>query len=85
VSDPYADNYYRQTRPLVLAAAGGRCQIQAPGCSGTATTVDHIVPLVMGGSHHPTNLRAACYHCNSGAGRRIGMAHSAIGHRSRHW
>lgn len=35
------------------------CQLRHPGCTGTATTVDHIVALSRGGSDHPDNLVAA--------------------------
>ncbi|MEL6354443.1 MAG: HNH endonuclease signature motif containing protein [Cyanobacteria bacterium J06627_28] len=27
-------------------------------------TVDHIVPLALGGSNEPNNLALACFHCN---------------------
>lgn len=39
-------------------------------CGGTAPdatlTVDHVVPVSLGGSDDPTNLVAACHDCNSG-------------------
>lgn len=39
-------------------------------CGATAPdaklTVDHVIPEALGGSDEPTNLVAACTHCNSG-------------------
>jgi hypothetical protein len=29
-------------------------------------TVDHVVPIALGGSDHPGNLTACCYDCNEG-------------------
>lgn len=41
------------------------CAIQGPGCTGKATTVDHIVPLSKGGPvADVNNWRPACAHCN---------------------
>jgi 5-methylcytosine-specific restriction endonuclease McrA len=40
---------------------GGRCWI----CGTPASTIDHVIPLVRGGSGHPANLRPACRSCNS--------------------
>lgn len=34
-------------------------------------TIDHIVPWVQGGTHHPMNLVSACRSCNSIAGDRL--------------
>lgn len=34
-------------------------------CGGEATSIDHIVPLVLGGEHHWSNLAPACARCNS--------------------
>ena len=48
----------------VIARDGGVCQLQLPGCTQIAKTADHILPRARGGSNVPTNLRAACLHCN---------------------
>lgn len=41
-------------------------------CGDNSTTVDHVVPIVRGGSHSIGNLVPACNHCNfSKAGRTI--------------
>lgn len=37
-------------------------------CGKDATTVDHIVPVSLGGDAHPTNLVACCRSCNSSKG-----------------
>lgn len=33
--------------------------------------IDHIVPVVAGGSNHPSNLVTACWRCNNGKGRML--------------
>jgi 5-methylcytosine-specific restriction protein A len=40
------------------------CQLQLPGCTGKADTTDHVIPKVRGGNDDPSNLVAACRHCN---------------------
>lgn len=44
-----------------FAFYGGRCYY----CGAIATSVDHRIPLVRGGSHWPANLVPACVPCNS--------------------
>lgn len=39
-------------------------------CGGHATTVDHVVPRIRGGSNKPENLVAACESCNYSKGAR---------------
>jgi 5-methylcytosine-specific restriction endonuclease McrA len=41
-------------------------------CGRYATTVDHAVPVVLGGTHHLSNLRPACAHCNYSTGATLG-------------
>jgi 5-methylcytosine-specific restriction endonuclease McrA len=61
---------WNRRRALVLKRDGGVCQL----CGGDgADTVDHIVPVVAGGSDAPEGLRAAHRACNSRRG--------AAGHR----
>lgn len=63
---------WRRVRLLVLQRDGYVCRMRGPRCTGVATTVDHIVPLHLGGSLlDPANLRAACAKCNYGGGARI--------------
>lgn len=74
---PYGSPAWRAVRPVVLQRDGHRCQLQLPGCTGRATHVDHIIPWSEGGAwFDPTNLRAACEHCNTrrGAARIHSMA-----------
>jgi hypothetical protein len=40
-------------------------------CGNGANTIDHVVPWVQGGTHHPLNLVACCSSCNSIAGDRL--------------
>lgn len=35
-------------------------------CSDLATTMDHVIPLIRGGSNYEGNLAPACRRCNSG-------------------
>lgn len=56
----------KRTRFEVLRRDGFRCRY----CGATPTegelTVDHVVPVALGGSDAPDNLVAACRACNSG-------------------
>lgn len=45
--------------------------MRGPRCTVIATTVDHIIPKRLGGTDHPSNLRAACAPCNYRGGARI--------------
>lgn len=55
---------YRATIPLtrkaVFARDGGRCVY----CSGTATSLDHVVPRSRGGEHVWENVVSCCGRCN---------------------
>lgn len=57
---------WRRIRAYVLQRDRHQCQIRGPKCTGTATTVDHIVPKSAGGEDTTTNLRGACPPCNYG-------------------
>ena len=37
-------------------------------CGAEAYTVDHVIPIELGGTDHPENLVAACLRCNSALG-----------------
>ena len=56
---------WRRVRRQVLERDGHQCRIRGPKCRGTATDVDHVVPVPDGGAtYDPNNLRAACHTCN---------------------
>ena len=52
----------------VMERDGPVCRLRLPGCTTTATEVDHKVPASRGGSHTVDNLRPACRHCNASRG-----------------
>lgn len=61
-SQQLPSGWHSKIRPRILKRDGHACQIRLPGCTGTATEVDHIRdPL----DHDPANLQAACTHCNA--------------------
>lgn len=60
----------------VLAFYGTRCWLELPGCTGLATTKDHVIPVDHGGTDAIENLRPACSPCNS---KRRNLAISGIG------
>lgn len=65
---------WRKLRALVLSRDGYRCH----WCGKPATTVDHLVRRVDGGSDALDNLAAACGPCNYGrrvAVRRVPPSH----------
>lgn len=45
---------------------GGRCWM----CRKAAVLMDHVKPLVRGGCKWPSNLRPACWGCNTGKAKR---------------
>jgi 5-methylcytosine-specific restriction endonuclease McrA len=60
---------YRRLRLWVLDRDRHQCQIRDAGCTHIGTEVDHIIARADGGEiYAPTNLRAACRHCNSARG-----------------
>ena len=60
---------WQTIRKRILQRDQHQCQINLPGCTLDATTVDHITPIAWGGEwYDPSNLRAACQHCNSNLG-----------------
>lgn len=75
---------WRRLRLSILARDGWVCQIRGARCVGGATTVDHRVPLRLGGAPwSPDNLRAACAPCNFG--REGGTRRPKSGVASRDW
>lgn len=75
MTKPQYAGRWKTIRKQILERDRGICQIQAPGCTITATQVDHILPVAKGGPwHHPGNLRAACARCNNGRNRLVSKA-----------
>ena len=60
----YGPGYQRRHR----AVYGLPCVLMLPGCTGTATTADHTVPVAHGGVD--SALQPACRSCNSTRGAR---------------
>lgn len=78
------DSSWTKIRPVILRRDGYLCQIRGPRCTGEATEVDHIVPIIAGGSRlDPSNLRAACGNCNRD--RRWDRSQEAVSRPSREW
>lgn len=60
---------YRSRRALLAKwiRQGRLCQY----CDGAADTIDHVVPLVRGGTNFEGNLVPACRRCNSSKAARV--------------
>ncbi len=72
-----AGRAWRTLRASILEA-NPYCAIRGPRCTVWATTVDHVVPVTMGGAElDPGNCRPACARCNYGGGARITNARRA--------
>lgn len=63
------------SRRKVYEADGYRCHIcnrktdpTKPVPHPKAPTIDHVIPLALGGTHEPVNCRTACFRCNSTKG-----------------
>ena len=67
MTKPQYSGPWKKIRLQVLERDGYQCQIKGPHCARTADQVDHIVPVLEGGSwFDDRNLRAACRRCNVG-------------------
>lgn len=53
-----------------IAYYGGQCYLRLDGCTGEYEHMDHVIPLVLGGSNWPSNQRPACGNCNTKKGGR---------------
>lgn len=56
----------KRTRFEVLRRDGHRCRYCGAGAGDSGLTVDHVLPVALGGGDGPDNLVAACRDCNSG-------------------
>jgi hypothetical protein len=55
---------WRSRRAIILKMHDNLCAY----CGDEAYTVDHVIPIELGGTDHPENLVAACLRCNSALG-----------------
>jgi 5-methylcytosine-specific restriction endonuclease McrA len=78
---------WRKVRRVVFERDGYRCRIGGPGCLVDADQVDHILSWRLGGAVlDPSNLRAACKHCNAARGGQLGASRVPTRRRpSREW
>jgi hypothetical protein len=56
----------KRLRYEILRRDGHACRYCGARAPGVALTVDHVVPVTLGGADDPTNLVAACVDCNAG-------------------
>lgn len=54
----------RPARRLAIYARDGHACVYCMA-SGCLLTLDHVMPIEIGGTHHETNLVTACFRCNS--------------------
>ena len=54
---------YNHPAYKALPRPTGMCELRLPGCTGMATTLDHIDGNAK--NHNPSNIQNACLHCNS--------------------
>lgn len=52
---------WRRIRSQILALDGYSCRM----CGQTATEIDHIRPVIEGGTDHPSNLCSLCHACHA--------------------
>ena len=86
---PYADRHtelsarkWRRIRAYILSRSNICALCGKPG----ATTVDHVVPLSLGGDPYDLrNLRPACAACNFRRGNRMGPTKPDPIRTSRNW
>jgi 5-methylcytosine-specific restriction endonuclease McrA len=62
----YSAAAWQKLRRLVIARAGGMCEVQGPRCLGIATTAHHKLPSSQYPElfWDPANLEASCMPCN---------------------
>ncbi len=57
-------SYSDEERKIIYNKSGGRCELCGQRLSPENMSLDHIVPLSMGGEDSMENLQAACFACN---------------------
>lgn len=71
----YRDPAYRILRPAILLRDEGLCRY----CGSRGGTVDHVIPISRGGTHHTGNMLGACEPCNTSKGNRTLLEWLATG------
>lgn len=56
----------KRTRYEVLKRDNHTCRYCGASAPGARLTVDHVLPVTLGGTDNPDNLVAACVDCNAG-------------------
>lgn len=56
--------YSQEVRELIYRQADGYCQLCGKKLTYNQATLDHIIPLAMGGSNSVDNLQLSCIQCN---------------------
>lgn len=56
----------RRLRFEILRRDGHQCRYCGAGADEAKLTVDHVIPVALGGTNDPSNLVAACKDCNAG-------------------
>lgn len=56
--------YSREERKIIYNKSNGRCELCGQRLSLENMTLDHIIPLSMGGKDDMENLQATCLACN---------------------
>ena len=56
----------RRLRFEILRRDGHTCRYCGASAPDVEMTVDHVIPVTLGGSDDPSNLVTACKHCNAG-------------------
>lgn len=55
----------RKLRTAVMRRCRGQCEKRGPNCTGTATQIDHIIPVAEGGTDELANLEGTCAACHA--------------------
>lgn len=56
--------YSEDVRKMIYDKADGRCQLCGRQIAYIEVTLDHVVPLAMGGADEVENLSCTCFTCN---------------------
>jgi hypothetical protein len=56
----------RRLRFEILRRDGSMCRYCGAGAGEKPLTIDHVLPVALGGTDEPSNLVTACHDCNAG-------------------